>query len=56
MIYQIILLILISSRFLIHAAKHGEPMNGKFHLGYAGMFAALHIWLMYMGGFFHWIH
>lgn len=55
MIYQIVLLVLTCGSLLIHIAKHGEPRTGKFHAGYALFSVVLNIWLMYMGGFFHWI-
>lgn len=55
MIYQIVLLVLCIGGLFISIVKHGEP-KGNFHVGYSLLATALNIWLMYMGGFFHWIH
>ena len=47
---------MVCGEFLINLVKHGEPKTGKFHAGYSAIAVASEIWLLYMGGFFKWIH
>jgi hypothetical protein len=55
MIYQIIILALTVAGWGINLAKHGEPKDGKYNLWISAVVCIINIWLMYMGGFFHWI-